>query len=191
MNPYFTVYVPAHTPEYASMAEVALASLELQTFTNFETIFIANDTAVPVWATNPGFVRDTVGIGGRKILGGCFGTLAAVANAAIWLARGRRILRLDADDELHAEALAHYAREIAVHPEAKAIEGHWVESGEIQGGGLVLPVDLLRQTGGYDETEPLKDGMRIIKSLGIEDHIIKTPVPVYMYHRHERSLSCP
>ncbi len=192
MNPYFTIYCPIHTPEYADMAQVALASIECQTFKNFETIVIVNDTGIPDWATGERFLMDTVGLGGRRIIAGRFGTLAAAANAAISLARGKYIVRLDADDEFTDDALWSYVRAIEQNGVmCVAVEGHWNGGSEVQGGGLVLPVHDLCECGGYDADRPLGDGAKIIQKLELTGAVLRTPEPVYLVHRHDRSMTCP
>jgi len=190
MNPYISIYVPFHNPEYAEMAHVALASLESQTFRNFETIVVANDTGIPEWMARERFLMDTVGHGGRKVVAGRFGTLAAASNAAMANSKGEWIVRLDADDELTEDALWEYARAIEKYPLALAIEGHWVFSGEVQGGGLMLHLESLFQCGGYDELRPMKDGMRICEKMKlVKDDICTTDNQVYHYHRHANSIT--
>ena len=82
-NPYITVYVPFHTPEYAEAAQVALASLEAQTFRSFETILVCNGTRIPDWMCRDSFFTNTVAAFGRRLIAGPYHTLAAASNAAL------------------------------------------------------------------------------------------------------------
>lgn len=193
-KPYFTIYCPFHNSEYAESAQVALASLEMQSFMSFETIVVANGMAIPDWMNSKRFMIDTEGLGGRKIIAGRFGTLAGAANAAMKVANGEWIIRLDADDEFLEEALWDYARSIEEGKKTAknlAVQGHW-EGEEVMGGGLALPVGLLRSCNGYDEQIPLKDGNLIIQKLELRrDCILKTARPVYRYHKHAGSMTCP
>ena len=201
-TPFFTVYVPFHNEDYADMAQVALASLEEQDFQSFETILIANGTKIPTWALTPGFLSDTRAVFGRKIVAGAFHTLPAAANAALGLARGQWIIRLDADDQFVPDALAEYTRAIQRVVDNKklgvnrnfAIAGHWDDTESFYGGGLVLPTTWLHVSGGYDEDEPLGDGRLILDKLqnqptAIEPYVLRTSKKVYIYDRHSNSMS--
>lgn len=184
-KPFITVYTPFHTPEYADKAQIALASLEAQEFRSFETILVCNGTRIPEYMCRDSFFSNTCAAFGRRLIAGPYHTLAAAANAALALARGEYIVRLDADDEFIPDALMEYARIVKANPFA-AIEGHWDDSDETFGGGLLLP---LRQAlaVGYDEDKPLSDGEEIVRRMGVG--LARTSYPVYVYSKQPGSMT--
>ena len=210
-RPLITVYIPFHTAEYAEASQVALASLEAQDYRSFETIMVCNGTPIPDWMRRENFFTNTVAAFGRRLIAGPYHTLAAAANAAISLARGEYIVRLDADDEFSPDALMEYVRTLtrywkenefprdAVYWRA-CIAGHWAvdDPKTVYGGGLLLSVEDVRFAGGYDENKSLDDGAEIVcrmamnskqRGLTAENRILRTSKPVYMYHKHARSMS--
>jgi len=202
MNPFFTVYIPFHTYGYAIKAKDALRSLDAQSFTSFETILIANGTSFPSWM-NEGDIYKSTGVFGRKIIGGEYHTLGAAANAAIALAKGNWIVRLDADVYLESNALWHFVNTIEQHSDKPIIgvQGHWDEDNpdKVMGAGLAIQTSLLQEVCGYNEEEPINDGESIVRKISNEVFgtatskwgLVRTEKPIYNYERHEGSMSCP
>ena len=171
MNPFFTVYIPFHTYGYAIKAKDALRSLDAQSFTSFETILIANGTAFPSWI-NEGGIYNSTGVFGRKIIGGAYHTLGAAANAAIALAKGNWIVRLDADDYLEPDALWHFVNTIEANSNKPiiAVQGHWDEDkpDKVMGAGLAIQTNMLKEIGGYT-----KKNLSMMESLLFAKYLIK------------------
>jgi len=201
-HPFFTVYVPFHSPAYAEAAQRALESLEAQFFQSFEVIVVVNGTHIPFWANPVSFLSDTRAAFGRRLISGRFHTLAAASNAALDVARGEWFMRLDADDAVKPDALAEYVRVIdrakRDFPDAAfVVAGHWDDTGELYGSGLAIPAWWLRSQGGYDPDLPLGDGRhlrsQLEKQFGEEAkrRLPRTSYPVYEYRRHLSSMSHP
>jgi len=199
-RPFFTVYVPFHSESYADAARRALGSLDDQFFQSFETIIVVNGTHIPHWCMPVSFLSDTRAAFGKRVIAGRFHTLGASSNAALALAAGRWILRLDADDAMKPDALAEYVRSIAgsrLLDENFVVAGHWDDTGELYGSGLAIQTDWLRSIGGYDQDRPLGDGRYIMEQLekiygeAAINRILRTSYKVYSYNKHLSSMSKP
>ncbi len=138
--------------------------------------------------------------------------LTACCNAAIQIARGDYIMRLDGDDYLHPSAVGKLAAALHAEPGAVLAFPDYVE---IDGRGMVirrvqrhdfstldalsdLPAHgactLLRRSfldgmGGYDEDIPCQDGLDVWLSLGPQDRVLRIREPLFFYRKHGTNLT--
>lgn len=138
--------------------------------------------------------------------------LTACCNAALRVATGDFVMRLDADDYLESSACAMMAAALVAEPAAVLVFPDYIE---VDGRGAVirhvqrhdfnaldslsdLPAhgactmvrrSFLDRFGGYDETINRQDGLDLWLSVGPDDRVLKISEPLFYYRQHGSNLT--
>jgi glycosyltransferase involved in cell wall biosynthesis len=194
-----TIYILSH--RYGRFAQDAILSAVNQTYENIEIILIDNgsrDTTASVFQQALIYPRVKMIITNREDIG-----LIRAANQALKTAKGKYIMRLDADDYLKANAV----EKMMDNPATLNFSGfrHIDEFNKVLDGnrqhldtkwhGACCLIDRgwLIEQGGYDEEFDCQDGhyLKLIamneKQIGIQIGIIKDEL--FFYRIHSTSLS--
>lgn len=206
MNPLVTVYITNHN--YGRFVAKAIDSVLNQTLRDFELIVIddgSTDESRSVIAT----YENRPGV--RVIFQENSG-LAVSNNIAIHAARGKYVMRLDADDWLDENALAILSGVLERKPEIGMVFPDYYrvdEAGGVRelvrrhdfktevalldvaahGACTMMRVDCLREIGGYAEDISCEDGydlwLRFIERFGVEN----INLPLFYYRSHGESMT--
>ena len=207
-KPVVTVYIPCH--DYGRFLQEAVNSVFAQSFREWELI-IVDDGSRDDTAEIAECVRrerpDQVSVITREARG-----LQACANAVLRVARGRYVMRLDADDFLDESALLVLTRHLDEHPDVALVYPNYVyidETGNHLGvehrkrvGGEAVLLDLpahgactlvrkrvLKAVGGYDESFDRQDGYDLWLKVVNRYPVANVPTPLFYYRQHSGSLS--
>lgn len=133
--------------------------------------------------------------------------VAAASNAGLAVARGRYIMRVDADDFLNRFSITHLAQVLDENPHYDFVYGDHYRVDEIghkqdrialdrphllfeHGAGVLFRTDVLRSIGGYDESLRTCEDYdligRLIESGSRGFHL---PLALYRYHIHGQNLT--
>lgn len=138
--------------------------------------------------------------------------LTASCNAALRLARGDYVMRLDADDYLHPSAVGKLAAALHADPAAVLVFPDYVEvdtRGAVirrvqrhdfsafdalsdlpaHGACTLARRTFLERIGGYDEAIPCQDGLDVWLHVGAEDRVLQIPEPLFSYRQHGGNLT--
>ena len=138
--------------------------------------------------------------------------LQKVANDILSKARGKYILRLDADDWLHESALLLMIAKLEKHPSKNICFGdyHYTDkTGKVigtekrrifdsrgsvghavpHGACTLIRTRALRAVGGYNESVNAQDGWDIWLKMGGSDAAVMLDLPLFYYRQHGSSLS--
>lgn len=202
-SPYFTVYIPCHN--YGKYLATAIQSVLNQTFEDFELILIddasKDETAkvIKKFANLDSRIRDyriSHHVG-----------LIKSSNFAIENAKGRFVMRLDADDWLQTFALDAIYSTILRNPDAQIIycgllQMHRI-GGDIipfepvssliagkglNGAGVFIERKYFLSKGIYDEEFDCCDGFLLTRKCD-DARIAIYEKPLYIYYRHPTSLT--
>ena len=206
--PLVTVYIPCRN--YGRFLAQALDSLIAQLHTNWEAIVVdeaSEDDSLEVAA------RYTAMDARVHILRNDAPTgLQKVANRVLCLARGKYIVRLDADDWLDEGALLLMAAKLEANPEIGIVYGNYFytdEAGAVIGterrhrlgdedtAGHLAPhgactmvrTRALKAVGGYSEDINAQDGWELWYKLQNRVGAASLDVPIFYYRQHGTSLS--
>ena len=209
LKPAITVYVVSHN--YGRYLNQAVDSVLAQTRTDWDLIIIddgsADDTAqiaAAYQAQDPERVRIVIH---PEAVG-----LPISANEALRLARGRYVLRLDADDYLDENALLVLGHYLDTHPDVALVSPNYVYVDErgnqlgvehrwrigqdttvldqpAHGACTLVRRRVLKAVGGYDEAQDRQDGydlwLKVVNRYKVGD----VATPLFYYRQHTRSLS--
>lgn len=208
-RPKITVYVCSHA--YGRWLGEALDSLARQSETRWEAIIIddgSDDETGPVARAFQQRYPDRT----RIVRNASPRGLRACANAALELARGEYVMRLDADDWLDENALLVLAHHLDTHPDVGLVYPNWIW---VDADGSILGVErrarpgtdsvvpdlpahgactmvrrrVLLTVGGYDLDIPAQDGHELwIKTL-FRHGVAHVETPLFFYRQHGDSLS--
>lgn len=204
-----TVYVTSHN--YGRFLSEALESVLRQSLVEWELIIMddgSSDDSVEIAnryaEREPERIRV---VATRKSRG-----LRACANEAIQLARGRYIMRLDADDYLDENALLVLSHYLDTHPDAGLVFPNWTyvaEDGAFLGiekrrilGREVHVMDLpahgactmvrrriIKSVGGYDLSHDSQDGHELWLKIINRYEVANVETPLFYYRQHGSSMS--
>jgi CMP-N-acetylneuraminic acid synthetase len=207
--PKVTVYVPCRN--YGRFLREALASVVSQSLDGWELIIFtegSTDETVSIArefvAKSPERIRIVETAEPRG--------LRACANAAIEMARGESIIRLDADDYFDESALLVLSDYLDRHPEAGLVYPNWVyvtETGaplaverrkrigpEVEvpdipahGACTLIRRRVLKALGGYDTRFEAQDGHELWLRALHRFQIANVETPLFYYRQHDHSMS--
>lgn len=211
-GPSVTVYVLCHN--YGRFLGEAVSSVQSQVFPEWELIIVddgSTDGTREVLNQLPDDPRI------RILVNENHQGLRASANRSIREARGKYILRLDADDLLHPYCLDTYWREAMRAPEVNVFFSDYYyvdEAGEVlgveafrqgarartfppHGAGSFVRKDTFELIGLYDDDSfgpqapgPAADGHELwLKVLRAGLGVQHVPLPLFLYRQHGQSLS--
>jgi glycosyltransferase involved in cell wall biosynthesis len=209
IKPSITVYVLSHN--YGNYLSQAVESVFVQSRTDWELIIIDDGStddsaalAASLQARDPERVRVVVH---EAALG-----LQKSANEALRMARGKYIVRVDADDYLDQSALLVLAHHLDTDHEAALVYPGYVyvdEQGNQLGvehrwriGDDTLVLDqpahgavtmvrkrVLKAIGGYDEANDRQDGHELWLKVVNRYKVLQVETPLFYYRQHGASLS--
>lgn len=138
--------------------------------------------------------------------------LRSCANRALELARGRYIVRLDADDFFDQAALLVLGEFLDAHPEVALVYPNWtfvnedgvhlgVEYRKLlgaetdvldlppHGAGTMVRTRVLKSVGGYDTHHDAQDGHELWLKVLHRYKVANVSTPLFFYRQHSESLS--
>ena len=208
-RPKVTVYVPCH--QYGRFVNECLASLARQTLSQWEAVLIddgsTDDSLALLEAFRARFPDRVRVIAHAQPLG-----LRACANAALELATGDYVLRLDADDYLDENALLVLASYLDTHAEIGLVYSNWTwidEDGHVigqerrkrlweeakvpdlpaHGACSMVRRRVLKAVGGYDPDVVAQDGHELWLRTLYRHGVASVETPLFFYRQHGDSLS--
>ena len=209
LRPKVTVYVPCR--QYVRYLDECLQSLARQTLPDWEAILIddasTDDSAARMEAFRALFPERVRVLRNAEIQG-----LRANSNAALELARGEYVMRLDADDFVDENALLVLATYLDRHPGIGLVYPNWTYIDE-DGGFLGqerrkrlwteanvpdLPAHgactmvrrrVLKAIGGYDADLSAQDGHELWLKTLYRHGVASVETPLFFYRQHAGSLS--
>jgi glycosyltransferase involved in cell wall biosynthesis len=208
-GPLVTVYVP--TRNYARYLKQAVDSVRQQLYPNWE-LFIIDEGSTDETALVAGQAQQSDPTRIRLLSNTAPQGLQRVANRVLALARGRYIMRLDADDWLEESALLLMVAKLESDPRLGLVygnyfyadpEGHVIGVERRQklgseddarhvpphGACTMVRTRELKAVGGYSEEVDAQDGWDLWHKLV---HRVKTAnleAPLFYYRQHDTSLS--
>ncbi|MGH2693402.1 MAG: glycosyltransferase family 2 protein [bacterium] len=207
-SPLITVYIPCHN--YSRFLRPAVDSVVDQIYSHWELIVIddgSTDETPEVIAALPKHERFRT-FRNREPEG-----LRVVANRCITMARGSYVLRLDADDLLHAFSLDILVREAMRWPDVAMIfpDYYYIdESGEVigvetltgssgqevprsfppHGAGSLVRKTAFERIGPFDHALTRQDGHELWLKLARAGLAARhVPIPLFYYRQHGESLT--
>ena len=205
-QPLVTLYVLNFN--YGEFVEQAIESCLKQTFSDFELIIIDDGST----DNSRELIRPYEGVPNITVVYQSNRGLTSSANVALKLARGKYIMRLDADDWLEPDALYCMTGEIAKVPDAaylfpdywltdrdgnrtKAVSAielfpdHNPAAAPPHGACTLIDVQKMRMAGLYDESIQRRDGADLYHKLHTKGKVIHLPFRAFNYRQHGRNLS--
>lgn len=190
--PLVTVYTCAYNAD--KTISRAIRSVLVQSFKNFEYIVI-DDCSTD---STPERIMEAMEAGGGRMIvrrNHVNVGLATSSNRALDMARGKFILRLDADDELLPDALLNLVHEISGDPMAAAVysayrdhEGISRKNMEHHIGGTLFRTSALREIRFCDGIRYL-EGVELFDRLKSVFHVEHFEDPTWIYHKTINSMS--
>jgi len=205
LNPQITVYITSYN--YGKYIERAIESVLNQTFTDFELLIIDDGSIdnskeiIEKYKTN-----QKVAIIYQKNKG-----LVVTNNIALHLARGKYIIRLDADDYFDHNALLLLYNKIEsdkeiglVYPDyfivdendnilnirkREDIEKVSLKDNPAHGACTLIRTEFLKQIGGYDEQFCCQDGYYLWINFVTKYKVANVTTPLFYYRRHSDNLT--
>ncbi len=204
-----TVYIPSK--EYGKYVEKAIQSVLAQVYQNWELILIdegsTDQTHTIFEYYKKKFDKKINIIRNKKPIG-----LQKNANKVLGMAKGKYIIRLDADDWLHEFALEVLVNQLESSPKAGIAFPNFFytnEDGKVIGVetrqfnseidlGSQLPphgactmfeTKALKIAGGYSESVDAQDGWDLWLKLNAKIGAIGVDLPLFYYRQHSTSLS--
>lgn len=205
-HPSVTVYITNHN--YARYLRQSIESVLNQKFTDFELIILddgSTDGSLEVIAQYEG--HSQVRVVSQENRG-----LTVANNIAVRMARGRYVIRLDADDYFDDNALLVMSNYLEKHPEVGLVFPDYYtvdESGEIialqrrhnfqndvtlydqpaHGAGTMIRRECLLALGGYDEQFSRQDGYELWLRFIQQYRVANINLPLFYYRHHPTSLT--
>ena len=209
LRPRVTVYVPCR--QYGRFLAQCLQSLARQTFPAWEAVLIdeaSTDNTPQVLEAFRGQFPDRVRVVTHVEAQG----LRACANAALELASGDYVMRLDADDYLDENALLVLSHYLDTHPDVGLVYPNWTyvdETGAFMGqerrkrlweearvpdlpahgACTMVRRRVLKAIGGYDTDLGAQDGHELWLKTLYRHGVASVETPLFFYRQHGDSLS--
>ena len=208
-EPLVSIYIPCK--DYGEYLSNAIDSVVNQVYTNWELIIInegSNDNTSKIARYYQKKYPNQISlIEHNKPIG-----LQKVANKVLDIAKGKYVVRLDADDWFHELALFAMVSKIEQNPKTGIIYGNYFytnEDGKIlgiesrpqlgkedlvghlppHGACTLFDKKILINEGGYFEEVDAQDGWDLWYKLFKKVEAISLDLPLFYYRQHEKSLS--
>jgi CMP-N-acetylneuraminic acid synthetase len=204
-----TVYIPSH--DYGEYLEQAIASVRQQLYSDWELIIVdvaSSDMTARVAEAACREDPDRIRVVRFDQVCG----VQRIANHVLGIARGRFIVRLDADDWFDECALLLMAAKLDSDPSLGIVYGNYFYTDRegrvlgmerrrklgVEGRSTHLPphgactmvrTRLLKSVGGYSEAVDAQDGWELWYKLSSRTGAANLEAPLFYYRQHERSLS--
>jgi glycosyltransferase involved in cell wall biosynthesis len=208
-NPKVTVYIPSHN--YGRYLRQAVESVRTQTMDHWEMILVddgsADETGAIMAEYAARYPDKIVLVRNSEPLG-----LVRCANKVLDMARGRYVMRLDADDFLDENALLVLSHYLDVHDEIALVYANYFyvdENGnylrtesrkkindEVQlldlpahGACTLVRRRILKAVGGYTEGIDAQDGYDLWLKIMRRYPVGNVTTPLFSYRQHGESLT--
>lgn len=208
-KPKVTVYLPCHN--YGRFLAESVESVISQIFRSWELIIIndgsSDDTDAIARSFSEKYPAKIIYLSNEKPKG-----LRACANAAIELARGEYVMRLDADDFLDESALLVMTSYLDQHPDIALVYPNYSyidENGKVlylenrkkigtevkvlnlpaHGACTMVRKRVLKSVGGYDEKYSAQDGYELWLKVINKHQVGNVSTPLFFYRQHHRSMT--
>ena len=203
-NNLITVYIVSKN--YGSFVEKSIKSVLDQTYKNWE-LFLVNDCSKDntkkIFQKYKKYAKKIINL--KKDTG-----LQKISNEILKLSNGEFIIRLDADDWFHAEALSCMINKFQGKKNCGAVySGYYyvdannkvigietnldtIDSGQNfppHGACTLFKTRSLKQVGGYSQNLKAQDGWDIWMKLKSKVNFTKINLPLFYYRKHGNSLS--
>ena len=209
MPPRITIYVPCRN--YGRFLSEALESVASQSLDAWELIVFdeaSTDNTLEIAREFQSRFESRVRlVSNAQPLG-----LRACANAALEMARGRFIMRLDADDYLDDSALLVLSEHLDRHPDVGLVYPNWIyitETGDVigverrkrvheeaelldlpaHGACTMIRTRVLKAVGGYDTRFAAQDGHELWLRMLHRFKVANVQTPLFYYRQHSSSMS--
>ena len=209
-NPTVSVYVPCHN--YGNYLQAAINSVYSQLYTSWELILVdeaSSDSTLDIMNKNKsGLFSNKINVIHNSTPRG----LATVANQCLSIARGKYIMRLDADDWLDESALLSLVTKIGSSTDVGLVFGNYFytdhEGGILgvelrdqyensksthytppHGACTLISIRALKSIGGYSTDINAQDGWDLWFRMKDRFKILQTNTPIFYYRQHSSSLS--
>lgn len=204
-SPLLTVYIANHN--YGRYLEQSIQSVLTQTFKDYELLIIddgSDDHSKEIIRNYESYERIRTVFQRQK-------GLAVSNNIAVKMARGKYIMRLDADDYLDENALNVMVGTIERHPQVdmvfpdyylvdedgnvlEVVRRHDFEDVDLldqpaHGACTVIRKKCLIELGGYDEAFQCQDGYDLWLRFTQRYQIKNINLPMFYYRRHGKNLT--
>ena len=207
--PKITIYVPCRN--YGRFLQEALESVASQSLDAWELIVFdeaSTDHTLQIGRAFQAKFKSRVRlVSNNEPLG-----LRECANAALEMARGAFIMRLDADDVLDENALLVLSEHLERHPDVGLVYPNWIyitETGEVigverrkrlhaevelldlpaHGACTMIRTWVLKAVGGYDTRFVAQDGHELWLRMLHRFKIANVQTPLFYYRQHSGSMS--
>lgn len=208
-KPDITVYLVSHN--YGRYLEQAVESVLHQSRADWELIIMddgsrdqTSEISASYLTKHPDRIRVVTHTDARG--------LQVTANEALRLARGRYVMRLDADDYLDENALLVLGHYLDEHPDVALVYPNYIyvdEKGNhlgvehrksvgdearlldqpAHGACTLVRKRVLKQVGGYDESNDRQDGHDLWLKVVNRHKVANVSTPLFYYRQHSQSLS--
>jgi len=206
MNPLVTVYITNYN--YGGYIRQAIESLLAQSYKQLE-IYIIDDGSSD---NSRKIIKEYEHLGNVRLIFQKNKGLNATNNVAMKLAKGKYIMRLDADDYLHPDAIGKMVAKIELHPEASMIFPDYYnvdKDGEIinevrrhdfeeqvtlfdqpaHGAITLIRLETLKKVGGYDEQFKRQDGYDLWLKVSHKFKVLNINESLFYYRQHGKSIT--
>ena len=209
VKPFVTVYIPSK--EYGKYVEKAIQSVLRQVYQNWELILIDEGSvdkthSIFEYYKNK-FHKKIKVVNHQKSIG-----LQKIANKVLGIAKGKYLIRLDADDWLHEYALEILVQKLEDDPKVGIAFPNYFytnEKGQVigietrqfnseidlsyqlppHGACTMFETKALKIAGGYSESVNAQDGWDLWLKLYAKIGAIGVDLPLFYYRQHGTSLS--
>lgn len=209
LSPLVTIYVPCRN--YGKYLENALESIENQIYKNWE-LFIIDEASKDDTINIANFFKKksknkVVLIKNRNPIG-----LQRIANTILSRAKGKYIIRLDADDWFDEMALTVLVSKLESNPKLGIAYGNYYYTDEVgkvlgferryklgdednsynippHGACTMIKTKLLKSVGGYSVEINAQDGWDLWFKLKNKTKASSLESPIFYYRQHSKSLS--
>lgn len=209
MQPKITIYVPCRN--YGRFLSEALESVASQSLDSWELIVFdegSTDLTPEIAREFQSRFPDRVKLVSHAQPIG----LRACANAALEMARGTFMMRLDADDYLDDSALLVLSEHLERHPDVGLVYPNWIyitEAGDVigverrkrvhdeaelldlpaHGACTMIRKRVLKAVGGYDTRFAAQDGHELWLRMLHRFKVANVQTPLFYYRQHQNSMS--
>ena len=197
MVPIVSIIVPAHNEEkYIGRCIRSLLNMKFER-NDFEIIIINDFSTDNTNKAIQPHLSEVILVENNKQLG-----LPASLNKGIKKARGQYIIRVDADDYVHAEYINFLSMHLGLNESIDSVScdyqivdkyekviGIKSWSDEPIGCGIMFRIEHIIELGLYDEKMKLHEDKDLLIRFLKKYNIYNVPIPLYRYRKHEKNIT--
>ena len=208
-NPLVTIYIPSRN--YGMYLSEAIQSVINQVYTNWELIIIdesSEDDSLSIANSFKENYPDKISVLVNDVPIG----LQKIANRVLGIAKGKYMIRLDADDWFDESAILLLVNKLELNTNAGMVYGNYYytdQSGKVldvefrhrlgeknqaaqippHGACTLFRVRALKSAGGYTESINAQDGWELWYKLVDRIGAVNIQAPIFYYRQHIKSMS--